>query len=60
MGEQRGLFWDIPHRWIRFLRLELFPKCVPPSWFWSVLAVSAQRLLIDLFSGHAFILFAVK
>lgn len=34
MGEQRGLFWDIPHRWIRFLQLERFPPYVLHFRFW--------------------------
>lgn len=28
IGEQRGLFWDIPHRWIQFLQAERFPPYV--------------------------------
>lgn len=57
MGELKGLFWDIPHRWIWFLQLEQFPKYVPPSRFWSVLAVNGQSLVLHTFSRHVFILF---
>lgn len=28
IGEQRGLFWDIPHRWIQFLQLVRLPPYV--------------------------------
>lgn len=28
IGEQRGLFWDIPLRWIQFLRVERLPPYV--------------------------------
>lgn len=28
IGEQRGLFWDIPHRWIQFLQLGRLPPYV--------------------------------
>lgn len=50
MGELKGLFWDIPHRWIWFLQLEQFPKYVPPSRFWSVLAVNNQSLALHTFT----------
>lgn len=57
MGELKGLFWDIPHRWIWFLQLEQFPKYVPPSRFWSVLTVNGQSLILHTFSRHVLILF---
>lgn len=38
IGEQRGLFWDIPHRWIQFLQLVRLPPYVPHFRFyrWAV------------------------
>lgn len=57
MGELKGLFWDIPHRWIWFLQLEQFPKYVPPSRFWSVLTINGQSLILHKCSRYVFIPF---
>lgn len=51
MGELKGLFWDIPHRWIWFLQLEQFPKYVPPFRSWRVPAVNGQSLELHTFSS---------